>query len=206
MYGEQQDDSNFALDPQVLLALAGGAVAGGIGKKYATRELGKGFQHARDVAVAGAEKALSSKEEALKVLQKQLSLIKSDPNATLRKAWAEKGSPIPIRADSVNTAAHSGAPDNLSIIPDSFSSGFKAKYDALPGEIQAARKQVDATRLNSASAIEQAEEALKAKEYWKDEMGLAVGGVPAAMLGYGIGSGVMRKKDDPNDPYRNPLQ
>lgn len=206
MYGEQQDDSNFALNPRVLLALAGGAVAGGIGKKYATRELGKGFQRARDAAVAGAEKALSSKEEALKVLQNQLTLIKSNPDAALKRAWAEKGSPIPIRADSVNTAAHSASPDNLSVIPDSFSSGFKARYDALPDEIQAARKQADATRLSSADAIAQAEDALKAKEYWKNEMGLAVGGVPAAMLGYGIGGGVLQKRDDPNSHYRNPLQ
>jgi threonine dehydratase len=105
----------------------------------------------------------------------------------------------------LNTAAHSASPDNLSVIPDSFSSGFKAMYDALPDEIQAARKQADATRLSSADAIAQAEDALKAKEYWKNEMGLAVGGVPAAMLGYGIGSGVMRKKDDPNG-YNDPLR
>jgi hypothetical protein len=50
-----------------------------------------------------------------------------------------------------------------------------------------------------------AKQRLGDKNEWVNEMGLAVGGVPAAMLGYGIGSGVMRKKDDDN-PYQNPLR
>jgi hypothetical protein len=68
-----------------------------------------------------------------------------------------------------------------------------------------------ANKAHEAALAEQMSEGLAAKQRfgdkneWVNEMGLAVGGVPAAMLGYGIGSGVMRKKDDDN-PYQNPLR
>ena len=161
MYGEQQDNSNFALDPRVLLALAGGAVAGGLGKKYATRELGKGFESSYNRTLARLQEAVAAKDAA-------------------------RG----ISAAELANAKKFAKPEELAL--------KQAAYDA-------------SGKAHQAALAEQMSEGLAAKQRlgdkneWVNEMGLAVGGVPAAMLGYGIGSGVMRKKDDDN-PYQNPLR
>ena len=183
MYGEQQDNSTFALDPRVLLALAGGAVAGGIGKKYATKELSKGFEAAHARELAGIERGLSSKADAVAKLKAELSKIEK-------------------------SAIESGVVDPYEVSSRRFLDEYRAtnpEYLKVANKVAPAQKTYDDAFESSALARVEAGDRLAGKQEWVNEMGLAVGGVPAAMLGYGIGSGVMRKKDD-QDAYRNPLQ
>jgi hypothetical protein len=184
MYGDQRDESKFGLDPRTLLALGGGVAAGAVGKRYATRELGKGFQNAYNRDVRGIEKVLSEKAEAVSAIQAQLRQLEKDR--------------IPGRMGGVR-----GIFDRKGL--QTFQNENPAYLEGV-AQLSAAKAAQKEEAGVQKGLMDEAGDRLAGKNEWLNEMGLAVGGVPAAVLGYGIGSGVMRKKDDPNDPYRNPLR
>ena len=180
MYGDQQDESNFALDPRTLLALGGGVAAGAFGKRYANRDLMKWFQNAHDRDISGLEKVLRGKAEAVRAIQANLRQLEKDR--------------IPGMMGGVR-----GALDRKGLREFQKTNPAYTEEAAKLGVARAAQKE-------TARSMDVVDDHLAAKNEWVNEMGLAVGGVPAAALGYGIGSGVVRKEDDPNDPYRNPLR